>query len=164
MARVKVTFDIGGVPVLVGAEPPAPDIPILQPADSGGITNKMFTAPAGMHCYTLGTDLPFTPLWQTITAINGTMVECKFDLVTFALTVHFDGGDVPVLVGTEPASPDVEIANPADSRGTTNSAFHAPAGTRCYTLDTDIPFAPRWQTVIGTSGKTVDLIFKKVQP
>ena len=75
MASVLITFDGGNVPVLVGDVPPDPQTPIADPVATGYSTNKPFIVDQNVYCYCIQTNIPHTPLWRTVQAIDG--VESK---------------------------------------------------------------------------------------
>ncbi|HYM02957.1 MAG TPA: hypothetical protein VET85_08420 [Stellaceae bacterium] len=58
---VKYKEDCG---VTVGAQPDQPTQPIGNPKKVGK-TNTPFIMADGLHCFSLDTATPFTPLWQT---------------------------------------------------------------------------------------------------
>jgi hypothetical protein len=78
MATIRVKFDGGDVPVLVGAPPTGPDQPIVNPIDTGNVTNTPFIAEAGDYCVTVGSPRAFTPLWQIGQAVDGEQLELTF--------------------------------------------------------------------------------------
>ena len=78
MATVKILFDGGDVPVVMGRKPPADNVPIENPVPAGGSTNTAFMALAGVHFYGLDTPIPYRPLWQKGRAIDGVPLELTF--------------------------------------------------------------------------------------
>lgn len=78
--------------------------------------------------------------------------------------MEFDGGDVPVITGAQPASPGMPITKPTYTGGITNTPFVATPGIRCYALDTEIPYTPLWQLGQVIDGIQLKLVFKKVAP
>ena len=78
MAIVKILFDGGNVPVVMGAKPPAENVRIANPVPAGGTTNSSFPALAGVHFYGLDTSMPYTPLWLKGRAINGVPLQLTF--------------------------------------------------------------------------------------
>ena len=78
MATVRIAFDGGDVPVIMGPKPPAQDVPIADPIPAGGNTNSSFLALAGVHFYGLNTSIPHTPLWLRGNAIDGVPLHLSF--------------------------------------------------------------------------------------
>jgi hypothetical protein len=85
MATVKILFDGGDVPVVMGRKPPAQNVPIENPVPAGGNTNSSFLALAGVHFYGLDTSIPHAPLWQKGKAIDGIPLELTFRKITNVL-------------------------------------------------------------------------------
>lgn len=82
MATVKILFDGGNVPVVMGPKPPAQNVPIANPVPAGGTTNVSFLAQAGVHFYGLDTPIPHTPLWQKGKAIDSVPLVLTFRTIT----------------------------------------------------------------------------------
>ena len=78
MATVRVIFDGGDVPVLTGDIPPDDQTPIIDPTPTGFITNQAFIVEEGVYCFGLETALSYTPLWQTVQAVDGQQAEIRF--------------------------------------------------------------------------------------
>ena len=76
--------------------------------------------------------------------------------------VAFDGGDVPIVTGAEPASADVAIKDPTDIGGKANHFFMVTAGIYCFGLKTDAAYTPLWQMGTAVDGVPLNLTFKKV--
>jgi hypothetical protein len=76
--------------------------------------------------------------------------------------ITFDGGDVPVVTGDAPDSPDKPIENPVDTKGVSNEPFMFREGIFTFSLDTVIAFKPLWQTGQTINGIPLKLEFKKV--
>jgi hypothetical protein len=75
------------------------------------------------------------------------------------ILVKFDGGDVPVLVGAPPASPDQPVASPTDTGNLTNTPFIADQGSYCVTLGATLAFTPLWQVGQAIDGEQLELTF-----
>jgi hypothetical protein len=60
VARINFAEDCD---VVVGGVPDDPNQPILDPKRVGE-TNTFFMMPDGLHCFSVGAALPFSPLWQ----------------------------------------------------------------------------------------------------
>lgn len=80
MATVLIRFNGGAVPVVSGAIPPSPDTPISNPAQTGFKTNQRFIVDEDVYCFGLDTSLTYTPLWQTVQAVEGVPAEITFRL------------------------------------------------------------------------------------
>ena len=78
MATVLVRFDDGGVPIVSGEIPPNEQTPIADPTPTGHVTNQPFIVAAGEYCYGLRSAVPYTPLWQTVQAVDGEQTEIRF--------------------------------------------------------------------------------------
>jgi hypothetical protein len=82
MAIIKILFDGGDVPVVMGRKPPSQTVSIADPVPAGGTTNAPFLALAGVHFYGLDTPIPHTPLWLKGRAIDGVPLELTFRTIT----------------------------------------------------------------------------------
>jgi hypothetical protein len=78
VATVKIIFNGGDVPVLMGNRPSGDTVPIENPIPAGGTTNAPFMALAGVHFYALDTRVPHRPLWLRGRAIDGVPLELTF--------------------------------------------------------------------------------------
>lgn len=78
MALVRIKFDGGAVPVVTGSFPPDENTPIDEPTPTGQVTNTLFMVPAGIYCYGLDTDIPHTPQWRRVQAVDGATEEASF--------------------------------------------------------------------------------------
>jgi len=78
MAIVRIRFDGGSVPVITGAIPPDKDTPISNPTQTGFLTNQGLIVQEGDYCFGLQTPIPYTPLWQTVQAVDGVPAELTF--------------------------------------------------------------------------------------
>jgi hypothetical protein len=81
MATIRIKFDGGNVPVLVGAEPDSPNQPIANPTDTGYTTNTPFIVTVGIYCFGLRSNSLYTPLWQIGQAVDGTQLELEFKVL-----------------------------------------------------------------------------------
>ncbi len=81
MAVVRIDFDGGDVPILAGEEPDSPDDPVIEPVDTGCVTNAPAVMAAQDYCFALKTDKKYSPLWQTGQAVDGQTLVLKFELV-----------------------------------------------------------------------------------
>lgn len=79
------------------------------------------------------------------------------------VTIEFDAGNVPVVTGEEPDSPDKPIENPVDTHRLTNQFIFVGAGFHVFSLKTDIAFTPLWQKGQAIDGVALTLTFKRVQ-
>lgn len=78
MAIVRIGFDGGSVPVVTGAIPRNDDTPISNPTQTGFQTNQALIVEQGEYCFGLETPVPYTPLWQTVQAVDGVPSEITF--------------------------------------------------------------------------------------
>jgi hypothetical protein len=78
------------------------------------------------------------------------------------VTITFDGGNVPVVTGEEPASETTPIQDPISAGGVSNVPFMFAAGLFTFSLDTSIAFKPLWQTAQTIDGIPLTLTFEKV--
>jgi hypothetical protein len=82
--------------------------------------------------------------------------------VMATVLIRFNGGNVPVLVGAAPSTPDEPIANPTDTGGTANTPFIMAAGTHCFALQSPTPYRPLWQIGEAIDGTQLRLDFAVV--
>ena len=82
MATVKILFDGGNVPVLMGSKPSSPTMPLEDPIPAGGMTNLSFLAAPGVYFFGLDTPIPHRPLWQRGRAINSVPLQLTFSTIT----------------------------------------------------------------------------------
>ena len=75
--------------------------------------------------------------------------------------VRFDGGDVPIVTGDVPPSPDTPITSPQPTGFTTNQAFATAEGVYCFGLQTTQHYAPLWQTVQAVNGEQKVIAFRR---
>ncbi len=78
MAIIRVSFDGGNVPIVMGDVPPDDQTPIVFPVPTGFATNQPFIVAEGFYCFGLQTALAYTPLWQVVQAIDGEQTEISF--------------------------------------------------------------------------------------
>jgi hypothetical protein len=78
MAIVRVRFDGGNVPVVRGAIPPDANTPISNPTQTGFTTNQGIIVAEDEYCFGLDTSIPYTPLWQTVQAVDGVPAVITF--------------------------------------------------------------------------------------
>jgi hypothetical protein len=74
--------------------------------------------------------------------------------------IDFDGGDVAILVGAQPAAPDQPIASPTDTGYLTNTPFILAPGVYCFTLRSPKGHTPLWQSCQTVDGTQTALGFK----
>ncbi len=80
MAIVRINFNGGDVPVVMGDLPVDDQTPIANPTPTGSTTNRPFIVAEGMYCFGLQTARPCKPLWQVIQAVDGETTEATFEL------------------------------------------------------------------------------------
>ena len=82
MARVRVDFNGGDVPVVIGDPPASENDPILNPTPTFGRTNKPFLFDAGLFTFALDTVIPCKPRWQTRQTADGIPLTMTFEVDT----------------------------------------------------------------------------------
>jgi hypothetical protein len=78
MATIRISFDGGSVPVVMGDMPADGQVPISNPVPTGFTTNQPFIVPEGLYCFGLRTSQRYTPLWQLLQAIDGEQADIAF--------------------------------------------------------------------------------------
>jgi hypothetical protein len=78
MATVRINFDGGNVPVVMGDMPADEQTPIADPTQTGYTTNQLFIVAEGMYCFGLTSAQPYGPLWQVVQAVDGEQTDIAF--------------------------------------------------------------------------------------
>jgi hypothetical protein len=78
VATVRITFDGGDVPVVLGDMPADEQTPIADPTPTGFTTNNSFIVAEGMYCFGLQTAQRYSPLWQVVQAVDGVQNDIAF--------------------------------------------------------------------------------------
>jgi hypothetical protein len=81
MATILIKFDGGNLPIVMGAAPAAPNLPIANPEETGYTTNTPFIVPPGIYCFGLRPNNNCAPLWQICQAVDGTQAELHFTVL-----------------------------------------------------------------------------------
>ena len=66
MAIIRISFDGGNVPIVMGDAPPDDQTPIAHPVPTGFMTNQPFIVAERLYCFGLQTPSDYTPLWQLV--------------------------------------------------------------------------------------------------
>ena len=78
MATVRISFDGGDVPIVMGDMPADEQTPIDEPTPTGFVTNNAFIVVEGVYCFGLQTVQHYTPLWQVVQAVDGEQTDISF--------------------------------------------------------------------------------------
>ncbi len=78
MATVRISFDGGNVPIVIGDMPADDQTPIADPTPTGFTTNRPFIVVEGMYCFGLETAQPYSPLWQVVQVVDGEATDITF--------------------------------------------------------------------------------------
>jgi hypothetical protein len=78
VATVRISFDGGNVPIIMGDMPADDQTPIADPTPTGFTTNQPFIVVEGMYCFGLETAQPCSPLWQVVQAVDGEQTDIAF--------------------------------------------------------------------------------------
>ncbi len=78
MATIRISFDGGSVPVVMGDMPANDQTPIADPTPTQFRTNRAFIVLEGVYCFGLQTTQRYTPLWQVVQAVDGEQTDIAF--------------------------------------------------------------------------------------
>jgi hypothetical protein len=82
MATIRISFDGGSVPVVMGDMPDSDQLPISSPTPTAFTTNHPFIVQEGLYCFGLQTTQPHTPLWKVVQAVDGEQSDIAFRKLT----------------------------------------------------------------------------------
>jgi hypothetical protein len=150
---VLVKLDVDGIPIVTGDIPPNAQTPIVNPTRIGQVTNRAFIVAAGEYCYGLQSTVAYTPLWQTVQAIDGEQAEITFR--------RSDNDVAPVakeeIVPAERPTMSAFSAPTGDAVSTNESTLLRPraaAGSRIFRRRRAGRCRHAWEGCAGSRGRT----------
>ncbi|GGF47264.1 hypothetical protein GCM10011611_62100 [Aliidongia dinghuensis] len=78
MATIRISYDGGTVPVVMGDRPDDELAPIAEPVPTGFETNALFIVVEGIYCFSLQTEQRFHPPWLVVQAVDGDVIDIVF--------------------------------------------------------------------------------------